>query len=216
MSIPQNRPRDVKTDPMIDTVLAKIRAQPEQKRLLVAIAGGPASGKSSLAEKLAGQLGADAVVLPMDGFHLDNEILTARGLLACKGAPETFDAEGFIQTVARIASGETVFAPRFDRSCDLARAGAIAIDKQPIVIVEGNYLLLDQAPWARLIDYWTLAFYLHVSQDTLKKRCRARWRTYGLEPSKATERVRSDMKNAELIARCLVGPERYAFETLRR
>ena len=87
---------------------------PRQGRRLVALAGPPATGKSTLAGALCERLSRDgqsAVVVPMDGFHLDNRILEARGLLARKGAPETFDADGFIALIRRLKSGAEVVAP---------------------------------------------------------------------------------------------------------
>ena len=57
------------------------------KRALIAIAGAPGSGKSTFAERLSGYLGKKASVIPMDGFHLDNSVLEAKGLLSVKGAP---------------------------------------------------------------------------------------------------------------------------------
>ena len=169
-------------------------------RVLLAISGPPSAGKSTLAEELALSYGEKAVVVPMDGFHLDNDVLTARGMLARKGAPETFDGEGFVHLVKRIANGESVYAPRFDRAADLSRAGAIEIGHHSLIIFEGNYLFSTLAPWNRLISYWTLSIWLDVPMETIEKRCIDRWLVHGLSASAAHTRAReNDLVNARLV-----------------
>jgi pantothenate kinase len=120
------------------------------RRILVAIAGPPGAGKSTVAERIRQQLacaGRSAAVVPMDGFHLDNAVLAERGLHSRKGAPETFDVHGFRHLVSRIAAGEEDVAyPLFDRSRDAAVAGAAVLPSDiEFVLFEGNYLLLRQA-----------------------------------------------------------------------
>ena len=167
---------------------------------MLAISGPPAAGKSTLAEELALSYGEKAAFVPMDGFHLDNDILTARGMLARKGAPETFDGEGFVHLVERIAAGESVYAPRFDRAADLSRAGAIEIDRQSLIIFEGNYLFSALSPWDRLIAWWTISIWLDVSMETIEKRCIDRWLAHGLSASAARARAReNDLVNARLV-----------------
>ncbi|MEO0638005.1 MAG: hypothetical protein AAFY73_15370, partial [Pseudomonadota bacterium] len=98
------------------------------RRVMLAVAGPPGAGKSTVAEAIRSRLvahGAPARVIPMDGFHLDNRLLEARGLLHRKGAPETFDAEGFVaQTKRLVDSASDVVIPVFDRAQDIAIAGA--------------------------------------------------------------------------------------------
>ncbi len=97
------------------------------QRHIIALAGAPAAGKSTVTDQLKEAFAEELAILPMDGFHLDNAILDAHGLRARKGAPETFDAEGFINAVRQVKAGKPLFAPAFDRELDLARAGAIEI-----------------------------------------------------------------------------------------
>ncbi len=126
------------------------RGASEGFRPMIGIAGPPASGKSTLAHALAERTGGIAV--PMDGFHLDNPILEARGLRSRKGAPETFDAAGFLSLVRRLKEGDEVFAPLFDRERELAIAGALVVPEEaPLVVLEGNYLLLDQPVWRDVV-----------------------------------------------------------------
>jgi pantothenate kinase len=97
------------------------------RRRLVALAGAPASGKSTLAEALASELRSQRCatqVVPLDGFHLHNQILIDRGLLPHKGAPDTFDAQGFAHLIGRLHDDPEVYYPVFDRARDIAIAGA--------------------------------------------------------------------------------------------
>jgi len=173
-------------------------------RKLIAVAGPPGSGKSTLADALSAALaraGKLAQVVPMDGFHLDNRILEARGLLARKGCPESFDAQGFLALVRRIAAGQRVIYPVFDRSLDLAiaGAGALAADTE-FVIFEGNYLLLDMAPWRALRAHWTFAVCLQETRAELQQRLVNRWLDHGLSRADATRRcAENDMQNVDLV-----------------
>ncbi len=176
----------------------------QQRRVLVAIAGAPASGKSTLAEEVAKRLRLQqcgAEVVPMDGFHLDNAVLEARGILPRKGAPETFDALGFVHTVQRLRDPEEVIVPKFDRPRDLAIAGAVAVPGDcPVVIVEGNYLLFDEYPWAQLAPIWDIAARIDVPMEDLRARLIQRWLTQGLSRTSATKRAEgNDIPNAQRV-----------------
>lgn len=185
---------------MIKEIAAKIDSLPNKNRKLVAIAGAPASGKSTLAARLLEHYGEDAAVLPMDGFHLDNSVLARKGLLQRKGAHDTFDAAGFVEIVERVARGEHIYAPVFDRKTDMVRADAIEIFRQKIIMVEGNYLLLDRAPWNKLPQYWDLTFWLDVPMETIEARCIARWLEQGFPREAAEKRAReNDLVNAQFV-----------------
>lgn len=198
-----------------EKLAARIREEAAGRpRFVVGIAGPPGAGKSTLSEALVAALGSEAVVLPMDGFHLDNAVLGARGLLARKGAPETFDAAGFGVMLKRICDGEEdVAIPLFDRSLDLARAGAAVITRgHRIVLVEGNYLLLDGPPWQGLAALFDFTIFLDVPRDELERRLVRRWHDHGLGPEAARARaLGNDMPNADLViarsrrADCVIG-----------
>ncbi|MEX5727604.1 pantothenate kinase [Rhodovulum iodosum] len=168
-------------------------------RRLIALAGAPGSGKSTLASALAEALGAS--VVPMDGFHLDNRILTARGLLPRKGAPETFDAGGFLRLVGALHEPEDVYFPVFDRARDIAIAGAGCVGAAcRTVVLEGNYLLFDAPVWRDLRPFWDVAVYLSVPEAALRHRLTARWLDHGLPPEEAAARAEgNDMANARLV-----------------
>lgn len=128
------------------------------RRAILAIAGSPGAGKTTLARALVARVDAlagdgTAAYVPMDGFHLSNATLDRLGRHDRKGAIDTFDGWGVLALVRRIRAetDHTVYAPSFDRAVDEGVAGAIAVDPGArLVVVEGNYLLVDEDPWAQL------------------------------------------------------------------
>ena len=176
----------------------------QRSRVLVALAGPPGSGKSTLAEGLAPLFpdGA-AVVVPMDGFHYDDAVLSAMGLAHRKGAPETFDFDGFESLLLRLKAGDRQVAiPLFDRTMELARAGAAVVPATArFVIVEGNYLLLDEAPWSRLGDLFDITVYVDVPRAELERRLVARWEALGRGGEAGRRWVDSnDLPNVDRVA----------------
>ncbi|MEL6465958.1 MAG: nucleoside/nucleotide kinase family protein [Pseudomonadota bacterium] len=156
---------------------------PTPHRRLVAVAGPPASGKSTLARNIAECLtekGEPAEVVPMDGFHLDDRLLQIDGTQNRKGAPHTFDAYGFVRLIAALQSNAPIIFPVFDRNRESAIAGAGRVNATcRTVIVEGNYLLLRHAPWAELHAMWACSIALHPSMEVLTARLKARWADHG-------------------------------------
>ncbi len=187
----------------IADLAGRVRAvSPIGRRVLVAVAGPPGSGKSTLAEALVAALGAEAALVPMDGFHLDNRVLDSRGLRARKGAPETFDGVGFLHAVERLAAEEEVVLPVFDRTRDIAIAGCQVVGPNArIAVVEGNYLLLRRKPWARLRGLWDFSVRLEVPEEELLRRLIQRWLDHGHDAAAAEARARSnDLPNARVVA----------------
>jgi pantothenate kinase len=171
------------------------------KRFIVAIAGPPGAGKSTLSMALTQQL-ENSAVLQMDGFHYDNAILDQLGLRNRKGAPDTFDFQGFAMTLRRIRNCEPNIAiPVFDRTLDLSRAGASLITEYiKFVLVEGNYLLLHEPPWSGLAEYFDLAIFLDVPRSELYHRLVQRWLDLGQSQEQAHHWVNSnDMPNVDLV-----------------
>ena len=180
------------------------RAQ-SHDRFIVALAGPPGAGKSTVASALEADLasrGFTPKVIQMDGYHLDNDTLDARGLRARKGAPNTFDAEGFVELIARLRSATvSVPYPLFDRKCDCVVPDAGVVESaHDLLLVEGNYLLLDAPPWHRLDTLFDMTIMLNPGMATLEQRLVQRWLDHGHTPAQALERARSnDIPNAELV-----------------
>jgi pantothenate kinase len=137
----------------------------------------------------------------MDGFHRDNEDLAAHGLLERKGAPETFDAQGFAALVTRLRSEPALSVPTFDRAADrVVPGGARIAPTDHTILVEGNYLLLDRPVWQDLAQVWDFSIFLDVPIEELKRRLIARWIGHGHSEQEALERAMgNDIPNAELV-----------------
>lgn len=177
----------------------------DRNRFLVAIAGPPGAGKSTLADELSAalqMLGQTAEVLPMDGFHMDDGVLRAKGLLSRKGAPETFDVRGFLDIIRAVKTAEgEVLVPVFDRSRELAIAAARIIDASTrFVLTEGNYLLLDRKPWSALEGEFDYSILISPPVAILEERLMQRWRGYGFSEEAARAKTEeNDLKNGALI-----------------
>ncbi|MCY3651132.1 MAG: nucleoside/nucleotide kinase family protein [Acidimicrobiaceae bacterium] len=174
------------------------------QRCLLGLVGPPGSGKSTLAAYLAESLRPSPPVVPLDGFHLAQAVIDAEGLSGRKGAPETFDGWGFASLIARMTNpaGDTiVYAPTFDRSIEEPVAGAIPVGPgDSLVIVEGNYLLLEEPPWDRIRPALDLCVYLELDDGTRVRRLVERHVRYGKTPTEAERFARnSDERNAHLI-----------------
>ena len=177
----------------------------QSKRSLTALAGPPAAGKSYIANALCRDLNKyspdSAVVLPMDGYHLDDALLEKRGIRDRKGAPHTFDIAGFIHILQRISLGDEIdiAVPVFDRSLELSRAAGRLIPRTARhILVEGNYLLLDQPEWRDLAGFFTTTVMITAPRSLLERRLMQRWQN--LSPTQAREKCESnDLPNADLV-----------------
>ncbi len=174
-------------------------------RHLVAIAGPPGAGKSTFAFTLQKFLSAHNLrskIVPMDGFHLDNTTLSTRGLLERKGAPETFDADGFVSLIKKLVkSDRNITIPGFDRDTDSVIADVDIVTRQDaILIVEGNYLLVDTSPWSKLKRFWGQTIFINPGIETLEQRLIKRWLDQGLNPEQArTRAAQNDIPNAHYV-----------------
>jgi pantothenate kinase len=203
LTLLDDRQEVVTSEELVSAILARAA---NAKRLVVAIAGPPGAGKSTVSATLCTAINerdpGAAVVVPMDGFHLDNAILDARDMRKRKGSPATFDCAGFEVMLKRLREGgEDIVIPLFDRKLDLARAGAdIVRADQQILLVEGNYLLLDQTPWNRLESLFDMTVFLQVDRLELENRLVQRWLGFGYNVGSAQARALSnDMPNADLV-----------------
>ena len=167
-------------------------------RRIIAIVGAPASGKSTLAETLSAYI-PNYCIVPMDGFHRDNDDLSHHDLLSHKGAPETFDVAGFLTVVRSLAKQGEVDFPVFDRGNDcVVEQGGKILATDETIIVEGNYLLLDEMPWCDLAKCWDFSVFLDVPLEVLEMRLVQRWLDNGYDYDGAVKRAQgNDIPNAK-------------------
>ncbi len=184
-------------------VLAALPAPPaDGRRLVVALAGPPTAGKSTLAEAIVRQLDGRAIALGLDAFHFDDAVLEARGDRARKGAPHTYDVGGYAALLDRLRTptAEPIALPVFDRTLELTRAAAEICEPQHrIIITEGNWLLLDESPWDQLAPRFDLTAFVSTDLATVERRIRERWQRLGFDGGEANHRAeQNDLPNARL------------------
>src|SRR3954447_26852571 len=185
-------------------LVARARALvvPGQRRIL-GIAGPPGGGKSTVARTVVAALGDLARLVPMDGFHLAQAELVRLGRRDRMGAPDTFDAAGFAALLQRLHGDEpVVYAPEFRREIEEPIAGAIAVARStPLVVVEGNYLLLGDGDWALIRPLLDEAWYVEIDEELRVQRLIQRHIQFAKAPEYARAWVqRSDERNAALVA----------------
>ena len=175
-------------------------------RRLLGITGAPGAGKSTLTAHLAEQLPAGScAVVPMDGFHLADVALERLGRLDRKGAPDTFDAEGYLTMLRRVRTADPgqapVWWPSFERELEQPLAGALEIPAAvPLVITEGNYLLLEDAPWPAVAAELSVCWWIEVPAPLRRSRLITRHVRFGKSEQEATAWVdRVDEANARLV-----------------
>ena len=172
-----------------------------EKRYFIALAGPPASGKSTISEKLNRDFikkGISSGILQMDGFHFDDSILHSKKLLSKKGSPETFDVMGLKNFLVRLRHEEEVVIPVFDRSLELSRSSAVIISKQTkLIIIEGNYLLLKSHPWNLLKEFFDSSIIINSDEKTLEQRLIKRWKSFNYNNEEINQKVYdNDLPNA--------------------
>lgn len=189
------------TEELADFILGQARSS---NRFFVALAGPPASGKTTLCEDLEKNLKRKTTVsvVAMDGFHFDNEILKRKNLLDRKGSPDTFDVVSLHLLLAGLKTQtDTLAVPVFDREHDLARSSARLVHPEDqIILVEGNYLLCNTEPWKHLHAMFDHTISLSTSIQTLEKRLIQRWLDHDHTQEQAEQRARhNDLPNAEYV-----------------
>lgn len=196
MSAPDDQLRDLlsRTGALLDG----------RRRAVLGICGPPGAGKSRLAEQVVGHVGPEAVLVPLDGFHLQDDLLAARGRLDHKGAPDTFDARGYTVLLRHIREHpeDIVYAPAFDRDRELSLACAIPVEPDHrLVVTEGNYLLLDEPEWRDVRALLDECWFLTGDDELRRERLVGRHVRHGRTPEAARAWVRdTDEPNARLVA----------------
>ncbi|KND42547.1 nucleoside/nucleotide kinase family protein [Streptomyces stelliscabiei] len=178
------------------------------RRALLGIAGCPGAGKTTLAERLTRALNGDGepwvAHVPMDGFHLADVELDRLGRRDRKGAPDTFDAVGYAALLERLRRDEddVVYAPGFERTLEQPVAGAIPVPPSArLIVTEGNYLLMDEGPWARVRSRLDEVWFCDLDETERVRRLVARHEEFGKGHAEAVAWVDgTDRRNAESVA----------------
>jgi len=173
-------------------------------RVLIGIAGKPGAGKSTLSQFISDSIKSEELsVVPMDGFHYSNAVLDKLGRLSRKGAPDTFDVNGFVTLLKRIRreNNQNIYYPKFDRSIEesIAAQGEVSV-KTKVVIIEGNYLLHQAGGWNEVTPLLDEIWFIDGDEDLRMKRLIQRHMAFGKSAVDAQDwAMGSDEKNAELI-----------------
>ncbi len=174
-------------------------------RRLLGLVGPPGAGKSTLARALQTTFAAQSVVVPMDGFHLANAELQRLGRAARKGAPDTFDAAGYAALLQRLktqrAGDAVVYAPAYLREIEEPVAGAVPVFAHtPLVITEGNYLLLQSGDWPGAAALLDEVWYVEVDSALRMQQLTQRHQQFGRSAAAAADWVaHTDEPNARLV-----------------
>ena len=185
-------------------LLQALQALASGPRRLLGVVGAPGAGKSTLAALADAAMGERALAVPMDGYHLAQAELVRLGRAQRKGAPDTFDAWGYAALLRRLRTqvpDEVVYAPDFQRTLEEPVAGALPVFAQtPLIVTEGNYLLLDEGPWVQVAGLLDEVWYLHVDADLRLERLAQRHQQFGRSRAEALEWIAStDEPNARRI-----------------
>lgn len=173
-------------------------------RRILGITGAPGAGKSTVAHAVADALGDQAARIGMDAFHLANAVLVAHGSRDRKGAPDTFDPWGYAHLLRRLKTNDepVVYAPVFDRGLEESIGSAVPVVRAvPLIITEGNYLLLDAEGWREVRDLIDEIWYLDVTDDERQLRLVRRHQAFGKSRDEAEAWTKgSDQRNADVVA----------------
>jgi pantothenate kinase len=185
-------------------LLQRLQALSAGPRRLLGLVAPPGAGKSTLAALMTQTLGDKAQAVPMDGFHLAQAELQRLGRAHRKGAPDTFDADGYKALLLRLRQqgpDEMVYAPDFRREIEEPVAGALPVFPQTsLVITEGNYLLLDEAPWQGVAAALDEIWYLQIDPTLRLERLLARHQQFGRSRAQALAWIaNTDEPNARRI-----------------
>ncbi len=202
---------------LAETILSKANVN-TSNRFIIGIAGGPGSGKSTFAVELKELINSKAKsdlaqIFPMDGFHRKNSELQRSGLISVKGAPETFDVEGYLLILKRIRLGENLKAPIYSREAHDIIDNALPIEPHhKIIITEGNYLFADLDGWCEIKDIIDLKIYIESEKEVCEKRLLERHMRGGKTEAEALEKIKKvDMENYDLIDQT----KKYADEVIK-
>jgi pantothenate kinase len=176
-------------------------------RIAIGLAGGPGTGKSTLAAELVTMLNAvrpgSAALVPMDGFHMKHAKIEAMGQTDYKGAPHTFEGAAFVSFLHHLKHAtDVVHGPGYSRKIEDTVDGAFAVQPEvKVLVVEGNYLLLTDGPWAGVKSLLDYAVFVHVPREMVRARLMKRHGEEGLfsEERNRAHIERNDLPNYDLV-----------------
>jgi pantothenate kinase len=177
-------------------------------RIAIGFAGGPGTGKSTLAAELVTMLNAvrpgSAALVPMDGFHMKHAKLEAMGQTDRKGAPHTFEGADFVNFLHHLkAATGPVSGPGYSRKIEDTVDDAFTVQPDVrVLIVEGNYLLLTEGSWAGVKPQLDYSVFVDVPRDLVQARLLKRHGEEGLftEERNRAHIERNDMPNYDLVS----------------
>lgn len=189
------------------TVLAQELADRTEGRVALGLAGGPGVGKSTLAADLVGALNATqpglAALVPMDGFHMKHAKLEAMGQTDYKGAPHTFEAADFVAFLSTLKTATgPVNGPGYSRKIEDTVDDAFTVPPGvKVLVVEGNYLLLDDGAWAGVRPLLDYAAFIAVPREMVRARLMKRHGEEGLftEERNRAHIERNDLPNYDRV-----------------
>jgi pantothenate kinase len=177
------------------------------KRIAIGLAGGPGVGKSTLAADLVEALNVtaprSAALVPMDGFHMKHAKLEEMGQTDYKGAPHTFEGAAFVEFLARLKTAtEPVNGPGYSRKIEDTVDDAFTVPPEAkILVVEGNYLLLEDEPWGGVKPLLDFAAFVVVPREMVRARLMKRHAEEGLfaEERNRAHIERNDLPNYDTV-----------------
>jgi pantothenate kinase len=178
--------------------------QGSKPRTMIGIVGKPGAGKSTIVTEIQKQFSTEEVaIIPMDGYHLSNEELIKLGRLERKGAPDTFDVEGFISLITRVRNeiGKEHTFPIFHREIEASKADeGIVLRNTKVIVIEGNYLFSEEHNWSEVFPLLDQSWFIEIDDEIRMQRLITRHIKYGKTPQEAEEWSRgSDELNARFI-----------------
>jgi pantothenate kinase len=184
-------------------------------RLMVAVAGPPGSGKTAFATILVAVVNAEAgenvaVLVGLDGWHYPNDYLETHyverdgesvALRRIKGSPETFDAPAAFASLSEIRQGGAISFPIYSRELHDPVSGGAVDASHRIVVVEGNFLLLDETPWSGFRRLFDVCMFISASSRVLVEGLRERHLRGGRTLEAAERQIHEiDLPNAARVA----------------
>ena len=187
--------------------ILQLESQADGQRIAIGLAGGPGAGKSTLAAELVTLLNTNhpgsAALVPMDGFHMRHGKLEAMGQVDYKGAPHTFEGAAFVSFLHHLkVAKEAVSGPGYSRQIEDVVENAFTVPPEvKVLVVEGNYLLLSEGPWAGVKPLLDYAIFIHVSRELVETRLLKRHAEAGLftEERNRAHIARTDLPNYDLV-----------------